>query len=100
VSIWKRTRIELRRNMRFVAVALTPLYRSAERSPSRAMGASDHNAPGRPFAPPELRAKTGRTRRWRRMPNARVKVFEDVGHLGHLEATQAFNATPPGFLKL
>ena len=65
------------------------------------MGASDHNAPGRPFAPPELRAKMGQNAALAaRMPNARVKVFEGVGHLGHLEATQAFNATPPGFLKL
>jgi proline iminopeptidase len=33
------------------------------------MGANDHNAPGRPFAPPELRAKMVRTclsrMRWR-----------------------------------
>ena len=68
------------------------------------MGANDHNAPGRPFAPPELRAKMGQNAALAqtlaaRMPNAKVKVFEGVGHLGHLEATQAFNETLLGFLK-
>ena len=50
---------------------------------------------GAPFAPPELRAKMGQNAALAqslaaRMANARVKVFEGVGHLGHLEATQAF----------
>jgi pimeloyl-ACP methyl ester carboxylesterase len=68
------------------------------------MGANDHNAPGRPFAPPQLRAKMGQNAALAqtlaaRMPNAKVKVFEGVGHLGHLEATQPFNATLLGFLK-
>ena len=67
------------------------------------MGANDHNAPGRPFAPPELRAKMGQNAALAqalaaRMANARVKVFEGVGHLGHLEATQAFNETLLDFL--
>ena len=67
------------------------------------MGANDHNAPGRPFAPPELRAKMGQNAALAqalaaRMANARVKVFEGVGHLGHLEATQAFNETLLNFL--
>ena len=67
------------------------------------MGANDHNAPGRPFAPPELRPKMGQNAALAqtlaaRMSNARVKVFEGVGHLGHLEATQAFNETLLGFL--
>jgi pimeloyl-ACP methyl ester carboxylesterase len=62
------------------------------------MGANDHNAPGRPFAPPELRAKMGENAALAQalaahMANAKVKVFDGVGHLGHLEATQAFNET-------
>jgi pimeloyl-ACP methyl ester carboxylesterase len=56
------------------------------------MGANDHNAPGRPCAPPELRDKMGQNAALARslaarMSNARVVVFEGVGHLGHLEAT-------------
>jgi pimeloyl-ACP methyl ester carboxylesterase len=67
------------------------------------MGANDHNAPGRPFAPPELRAKMGKNTELAqalaaRMANAKVKVFEGVGHLGHLEATQPFNETLLSFL--
>jgi len=67
------------------------------------MGANDHNAPGRPFAPPELRAKMGHNADLAqalaaRMPNAKVKVFEGVGHLGHLEATQSFDETLLSFL--
>ena len=67
------------------------------------MGANDHNAPGRPFAPPELQAKMGQNAALAqtlaaRMANAKVKVFEGVGHLGHLEATQAFNETLLRFL--
>ena len=65
------------------------------------MGANDHNAPGRPFAPPELRAKMGQNAALAqtlaaRMANAKVKVFEGVGHLGHLEATQAFQRDASG----
>jgi pimeloyl-ACP methyl ester carboxylesterase len=67
------------------------------------MGANDHNAPGRSFAPPELRAKMGKNADLAqalaaRMANAKVKVFEGVGHLGHLEATQPFNETLLSFL--
>jgi pimeloyl-ACP methyl ester carboxylesterase len=67
------------------------------------MGANDHNAPGRPFAPPELRAKMGKNAELAeglaaRMANAKVKVLEGVGHLGHLEATQPFNETLVSFL--
>jgi pimeloyl-ACP methyl ester carboxylesterase len=67
------------------------------------MGANDHNAPGRPFAPPELRDKMGQNAALAqalaaRMPNAKVEVFEGVGHLAHLEATQRFNATLLNFL--
>ena len=67
------------------------------------MGANDHNAPGRSFAPLELRAKMGKNADLAqalaaRMANAKVKVFEGVGHLGHLEATQPFNETLLSFL--
>jgi pimeloyl-ACP methyl ester carboxylesterase len=67
------------------------------------MGANDHNAPGRPFARPELRAKMGQNAALAqalaaRMANAKVKVFDGVGHLGHLEATQPFNETLLNFL--
>jgi pimeloyl-ACP methyl ester carboxylesterase len=67
------------------------------------MGANDHNAPGRAFASPELRAKMGKNAELAqslaaRMANAKVKVFEGVGHLGHLEAPQRFNETLLSFL--
>jgi pimeloyl-ACP methyl ester carboxylesterase len=67
------------------------------------MGANDHNAPGRSFAPPELRDKMGKNADLAqalaaRMANAKVKVFEGIGHLGHLEATQPFNETLLSFL--
>jgi pimeloyl-ACP methyl ester carboxylesterase len=67
------------------------------------MGANDHNAPGRAFAPPELRVKMGKNAELAQalaahMANAKVKVFEGVGHLGHLEATQSFNETLLNFL--
>jgi pimeloyl-ACP methyl ester carboxylesterase len=67
------------------------------------MGANDHNAPGSAFAPPELRDKMGKNADLAqalaaRMANAKVKVFDGVGHLGHLEATQAFNETLLDFL--
>jgi pimeloyl-ACP methyl ester carboxylesterase len=68
------------------------------------MGANDHNAPGRPFAPPELRDRMGQNAALAqslaaRMANAKVVVFEGVGHLGHLEATERFNETLLDFLK-
>jgi pimeloyl-ACP methyl ester carboxylesterase len=68
------------------------------------MGGNDHNAPGRPFASPELRDKMGQNAALAqslaaRMSNAKVVVFDGVGHLGHLEATQAFNETLLSFLK-
>jgi pimeloyl-ACP methyl ester carboxylesterase len=67
------------------------------------MGANDHNAPGRAFAPPELRDRMGQNAALAqslagRMANARVVVFDGVGHLGHLEATQRFNETLLDFL--
>jgi pimeloyl-ACP methyl ester carboxylesterase len=67
------------------------------------MGANDHNAPGSPFATPELRAKMGQNAALAqelaaRMAKAKVKVFDGVGHLGHLEATQPFNDALLSFL--
>jgi len=67
------------------------------------MGGADHNAPGRPYAPPELREKMGQNAALARslaarMSNAKVVIFEGVGHLAHLEATQRFNETLLNFL--
>ncbi len=67
------------------------------------MGGADHNAPGRPYAPPELREKMGQNAALAqslaaRMSNAKVVIFEGVGHLAHLEATQRFNETLLDFL--
>lgn len=67
------------------------------------MGANDHNAPGRPYAPEALRPKMGENAKLARelvakMPNAKVDVYEGVGHLVHLEATDKFNAAVTAFL--
>lgn len=67
------------------------------------MGANDHNAPGRPYAPEPLRAKMGENAKLAqalaaKMPNAKVLVFDGIGHLVHLEATEKFNAAMLAFL--
>ena len=67
------------------------------------MGANDRNAPGKPFAPPELRANmgdnTGHARALAaRMPNGRAEVIANVGHLVHMEATDMFNGLVLDFL--
>jgi len=67
------------------------------------MGANDHNAPGRPFAPEPLRLKMGDNAKLAQalapqMKNARVEVFPGVGHLVHLEAKDRFNAAMLSFL--
>ena len=67
------------------------------------MGANDHNAPGRPFAPEALRPKMGDNARLAqalaaRMKEGRIEVFENVGHLVHLEAKDRFNAAMLSFL--
>ena len=67
------------------------------------MGANDRNAPGKPFAPQELRASmgdnTGHARAIAaRMPNARAEVIANVGHLVHMEATDMFNGLTLDFL--
>ena len=60
------------------------------------MGARDHNAPGRPFAPPEVRAKMGENAKLAvdlagRMPRGRAVVFDDAGHMVHLDSEARFN---------
>lgn len=67
------------------------------------MGANDRNAPGKPFAPPELRAGMGDNAGLARalaakMPDGRAVVFEGIGHLVHMEATDRFNASVLEFL--
>jgi pimeloyl-ACP methyl ester carboxylesterase len=67
------------------------------------MGANDHNAPGRPFAPEALRPKMGDNANLARalaarMPNGKAEVFEGVGHLVHMEAEAKFNASMLAFL--
>jgi pimeloyl-ACP methyl ester carboxylesterase len=67
------------------------------------MGAEDHNAPGRPFAPPELAKTMGFNADNARkiaatMPAARVLVYDGVGHIPHLERPQRFLADLVAFL--
>lgn len=67
------------------------------------MGADDHNAPGRPYAPEALRAKMGKNAELavalaKLMPNARAEVIPDTGHLVFLEARQKYDALLLDFL--
>jgi pimeloyl-ACP methyl ester carboxylesterase len=67
------------------------------------MGGNDRNAPGRGFAPMELRARMGDNTRLARelaarMPNGKVEVYDGIGHLVHMEAVQRFNASVLSFL--
>ena len=67
------------------------------------MGGNDRNAPGKPYAPEELRGAMGRNAEHaqalaKRMPNGRAEVFEGIGHLVHMEATDRFNGTAITFL--
>jgi pimeloyl-ACP methyl ester carboxylesterase len=67
------------------------------------MGGNDRLAPGRDFAPEELRPKMGQNVKLAedlaaKMPNAQVDVFEGVGHLPHLEAPAHFHAALLRFL--
>lgn len=67
------------------------------------MGARDKNAPGRPFAPPELRSRMGENARLAqdlagRMAKGRAIVFEDAGHMVHLDAEARFNEEVLRFL--
>ena len=66
-------------------------------------GTRDRTAPGKGFAPPEMRDKMGHVAERameaaKSMPHARVEVFDGVGHLIHLEATEKFNASVLRFL--
>lgn len=67
------------------------------------IGENDHVAPGRDFAPEALRAKMGHNVELAqalaaKMPQARVEVFEGIGHLIHLEAPERFNESVSRFL--
>ncbi|MGJ4942290.1 alpha/beta fold hydrolase [Bradyrhizobium sp. HKCCYLS1011] len=67
------------------------------------MGADDHNAPGRPYAPEALRAKMGKNAELavalaKLMPNARAEVIPDTGHLVFLEAREKYDALLLDFL--
>jgi pimeloyl-ACP methyl ester carboxylesterase len=67
------------------------------------MGADDHNAPGRPFAPEALRPKMGHNAELAKMlaelmPNARAEVIPNTGHLVFLEARQKYDELLLGFL--
>ena len=67
------------------------------------MGGNDRNAPGKPFAPEELRGKMGDNAAHARalaaaMPNGRAEVLPGIGHLVHMEATQRFNDLTLAFL--
>ena len=60
------------------------------------MGGNDRNAPGKGYAPPELAAGMGRNAENARalagrMPNGRALVFDGIGHLVHMEASERFN---------
>jgi pimeloyl-ACP methyl ester carboxylesterase len=67
------------------------------------MGGNDHNAPGRAYAPEALRPRMGDNARLARelaarMKDARVEVFDGVGHLVQLEAKDRFNTSVLAFL--
>jgi len=67
------------------------------------MGANDHNAPGRAYAPMEVRARMGENAKLAqdiaaRMPNAKAQVFDGIGHVVHLEALERFNRSMLEFL--
>jgi proline iminopeptidase len=67
------------------------------------MGADDHNAPGRPYAPEPLRAKMGKNAELAvtlagQMTDARAEVIANTGHLVFLEAPDTYYALLLGFL--
>lgn len=67
------------------------------------MGARDFNAPGRPMAPEALRPKMGQNAKLAadlagRMKNARAVVYEEAGHMVHLDAEGRFNQEVLTFL--
>ena len=67
------------------------------------MGADDHNAPGRPYAPEALRAKMGQNAENAKtlasqMKDGRAEVIPNTGHLVFLEAPEKYDALLLGFL--
>ncbi len=65
-------------------------------------GTKDRTAPGKAFAPEELRPRMGQIverakEAAQRMPHARVEVFEGYGHMLHLETPDAFMAAVTKF---
>lgn len=67
------------------------------------MGGNDRNAPGKPYAPEDLREGMGDNAARAqalaaRMPDGRAVVFDGIGHLVHMEATERFNQAAIGFL--
>jgi pimeloyl-ACP methyl ester carboxylesterase len=67
------------------------------------MGENDHNAPGRAYAPMEMRGRMGENAKLAReiasrMPNGKVEVYEGIGHVVHMEASARFNRSVLGFL--
>jgi pimeloyl-ACP methyl ester carboxylesterase len=68
------------------------------------MGENDHLAPGRDFAPEAVRNEMGQNVKLARelaarMKQARVEMFEGIGHLPHLEASERFQETVLRFLE-
>lgn len=68
------------------------------------VGTRDRTAPGKAFAPPEMRDKMGHVAERaaeavKALPHARLEVIDGVGHLIHLEAPEKFNAAVLAFLK-
>ena len=67
------------------------------------MGANDHNAPGRPFASPDLAKTMGFNADNARkiaasMPAGKVIVYDGVGHIPHMERPQRFLEDVESFL--
>jgi pimeloyl-ACP methyl ester carboxylesterase len=67
------------------------------------MGADDHNAPGRPYAPEALRAQMGKNAEHAialasQMKDAHAEVIPNTGHLVFLEAPEKYDALLLGFL--
>jgi pimeloyl-ACP methyl ester carboxylesterase len=67
------------------------------------MGADDHNAPGRPYAPEALRPKMGQNAELAKalasqMKDAHVEVIPNAGHMVFLDAPEKYDALLLGFL--
>jgi pimeloyl-ACP methyl ester carboxylesterase len=67
------------------------------------MGADDHNAPGRPYAPEALRAKMGQNAENAKtlasqMKDGHAEVIPNTGHLVFLEAREKYDALLLDFL--